>query len=213
MKVIVIRHGMITPPKDSEGNDLMYLPDISLNDAGKAQAEKLANKLLDKGLHLEKIYSSPFTRALEYAQLIAAKMGIQQIISDNELRDPDVPGWIGKTGYEIESVDSYTAFATPEQETYEHVMTRMEQAFWRIYHENKSGSFGIVSHGDPIQLLVRRLRFPQESLSDVPRIDKLRESYLKRGDAWILEFNNADKLTRTEHIGEGFQFPSPERGK
>lgn len=210
MTVVVIRHGMITPPKDSAGNYLMYPPEIKLNEEGISQAKKLAEELLNRGLNLPRIYTSPFSRALEYAKLIASKMRMSEVIVDNELRDPDISGWIGRTAGEIEGTDSYT-LRNSGDETYEEVIMRMEKAFQRLQKENRGEPFGVVSHGDPIQVLMRRLEFPDEDLSNFPRINTLRLDYLKRGDAWILELDSTGILIKKEHIGEGFQFSNPER--
>lgn len=211
MNVVVIRHGMIAPPQDFAGNDLMYPPEIKLNEEGISQAKKLAEELLSRGLNLPRIYTSTFSRALEYAKLVASKMRISEVIVDNELRDPDISVWIGRTAGEIEGTDSYT-LRNPGDETYEEVIIRMEKTFRRLQEKNRGELFGVVSHGDPIQVLMRRLEFPDEGLNNFPRIDILRlDDYLKRGDAWVLELDSIGKLIKKEHIGEGFQFSNPER--
>lgn len=129
------------------------------------------------------------------------------VVSDYELRDPDIPGYIGVPSKEIESMDIYAHPRSDDQETYDHLIQRMENAFWRLFNENQGHSFGIVSHGDPIQVLMRRLKNPKEDINDIPRMDKLRQNnYLLRGDGWRLKFNQQRQIENVEHIGTEFQF-------
>lgn len=207
MEIIIIRHGMITPPQDKKGNALMYPIDIPLNDTGKSQAKSLAAKLEELGVSLERIYTSPYNRALQTATIIAERLKIPGLIPDRELRDSDMSGYIGVPAKKIESIDIYAHPRSKDQETYEHLIQRMENVFWRLFNENQGHSFGIVSHGDPIQVLMRRLRYPAEAIQDVPRMDRLRQdNYLLRGDAWRLRFNQQRQLETVEHIGTSFQF-------
>lgn len=206
MEIILIRHGMITPPQDEHGNALMYPTDTPLNKVGQDQARNLAGKLGELGIYLEKIYTSPYKRALQTAEIIAERLKIP-VVSDHELREPDIPGYIGVLSKEIESIDIYAHPRSSDQETYEHLIERIENTFWRLFNKNEEHSFGIVSHGDPIQVLIHRLQNPAENIKDVPRMDKLRQNnYLCRGDAWRLQFNSRRQLKAVEHIGTTFQF-------
>jgi broad specificity phosphatase PhoE len=209
MEALIIRHGMITPPKDAEGNDLMYPTDTPLNQEGHAQAERLAASLRHRGLIPARIYSSPYARALQYATEVATRIGVTEIIPHYELRDPDIPGWIGVPTKEIdnENTDIYASPRSVDQETYEHLIQRMERIFYELGKANTDELFGLVSHGDPIQVLMRRIQFPAEPIDEIPRMNILRkENYLQRGDAWYLRFNRQNLLDSREHIGQDYQF-------
>jgi broad specificity phosphatase PhoE len=213
MKILIIRHGMVDHPLNSEGNKLMYPTDVTLNEEGKAQATGLAENLRSRGLKPNRLYTSPYDRAFETANIIAQKLGIPKVIPDYQLRDPDISGWIGMPIKEISSIDIYANPRSDDQETYEHMIRRMEEVFNKLYNENKGTSFGIVSHGDPIYVLMRRLQLPTERVEEVPRLVSRIEGYLGRGEAYCVSINKGRVLENVEHISHDFQYPSPERAR
>lgn len=75
--------------------------DIPLSDLGRAQARRLAEVLADK--HLDAIYSSPLSRALDTANSVAAEHGLEvQVVDD--LSELNVGQWSGKTWAEVRQI-------------------------------------------------------------------------------------------------------------
>src|SRR6476646_5188364 len=73
MRLVLVRHGQ------SEGNARGILQgrmDFGLTDLGRAQAEATA-RYLAGGRKVERLRSSPLTRAMETAQPIAAALGLE----------------------------------------------------------------------------------------------------------------------------------------
>ncbi len=84
MKLIIVRHG----ETDRNANEfLVGHSNVPLNDNGKTQAQKVAQRLA--GEHIDTLYSSTLTRAKETAQVIAAAHPHLSIRIDPELRERD----------------------------------------------------------------------------------------------------------------------------
>jgi broad specificity phosphatase PhoE len=101
MRVYLIRHAQ------SEGNVmdlraattvaefnelLLRMPDLALTAEGQRQALVLAERMSGRGV--ERLYSSPFLRALDTARALGAGLGLEPVIVD-ELREV-VPGLAGE---------------------------------------------------------------------------------------------------------------------
>lgn len=200
MNVYVIRHGDVEYSRDKQGNKLMYSTDTPLSTEGRSQIEALGCRFQREGIALDVIYSSPHKRTEETAHILAEALKIPRVILDPELRNPDIPGWFGTPLYEIERVDLYAEPPRSEdQETYEHMIERLEKAFFRICTQEEGRTLAMVSHGHPIRVLIRSLTHPTEKVQDVPRITVLREfDYLKRGEAWKLQLNEHNRLDKIE---------------
>lgn len=81
MKLYITRHGQTTWNVD---NKVCGVTDVELTDKGIAQAEALADIVLDKNIDI--IISSPLKRALHTSNIIANKCGAR-IITDDRLRE------------------------------------------------------------------------------------------------------------------------------
>jgi broad specificity phosphatase PhoE len=200
MNVYVIRHGDVEYPVDKQGNKLMYHPDTPLSATGRDEMKALACRFQREGIVFDIIYSSPQKRTEEATYILAEALKTPRVIIDHELRDPDIPGWFGVPLYITEDGDLYAEPPRSEnQETYEHMIKRLEKAFFRICAQEEGRTLAIVSHGHPIRVLIRRLTHPSERIQDVPRITELRGfDYLKRGEAWKLQLNEYKRLENIE---------------
>ena len=79
----IIRHGQ------TELNTKMLMQgrsDHPLNETGLAQAEEAAGSFADKGVKIDKVYSSPLIRALQTAKAIAPEA---ELVVDNRLIEMD----------------------------------------------------------------------------------------------------------------------------
>lgn len=81
MKIYQTRHGR-TPWNDL--HKIQGQTDIHLNDIGKLQAQKIGEKLIN--YHIDKIYSSPLSRAMETSQIINSFLNVP-IISDARISE------------------------------------------------------------------------------------------------------------------------------
>jgi broad specificity phosphatase PhoE len=109
---------------------------------------------------LRAIYTSPLERAIETAEPIARHRGIDpRAIED--LGEVHVGEWEGKSFAELEGQVQWVAYnqsrsivRPPGGELMIECQTRMVRAMERIAKEHTGETIAIVSHGDPIRLLL-----------------------------------------------------------
>lgn len=199
----IIRHGDIVYPTNKQGQRLIYDDRPPLSDKGRADIEKLCVHLIARGVNLEALYAGPYRRAKETADIIAEKLVVAKVTELFDLRDVDNPGWKGfpldkylaMGGDTYDSADPRSA----DQESLENLAQRITSVFWHIVRSEQGKTIGIVSHGDPIRLLIHRLSYPEGVL---PRMRELVKSdYLDKGEAWRLTFDEQFHLLEREAIG------------
>jgi broad specificity phosphatase PhoE len=169
--VYLIRHS-IPEYKIIDGQRVMYGPDAPLAEEGRQKVGKLADDLIAKeGRPFDAIVSSPYKRAYETASLLAGRMGLAHVATERELRDTD-SAWPGTPIEELtEIVNSGRLFDDPRtHETASEISDRMVKAFDQIVAAHKGQLIGIVSHGDPLRLLVYRLRHPDRELPSFAQV-------------------------------------------
>jgi len=132
-----------------------WTPGVCLNDEGRAQAERLAWKLLGRGI--TKVYSSPLERALETAGPIAEALGLRVEVRDalGEVRFGD---WDGKRLDELD-----------------------RDPRWRLFNQYRSGTRApggelmIESQARIVsELECLRARHPAETIAAVCHADIIR---------------------------------------
>jgi probable phosphoglycerate mutase len=155
--IYLIRHG---------DNELLgkrmpgWMPDVHLNQEGRAQARAVAELLSDRSF--KAIYSSPLERALETAQPLAERLDMQ-VIPRPGLGELKVGSWEGKTFKQlrrrklwplVQRVPSLVQF--PEGETFRDAQTRVaaELEELRSSHSRKTDRIACFSHSDIIRLAV-----------------------------------------------------------
>ena len=84
MRLILARHGETASNRDGLG---LGLQDVPLTEKGRHQAEALAEALA--GVKIDAVYSSPLRRALDTAQAIASRHGLEVVV-DEGLTEMDV---------------------------------------------------------------------------------------------------------------------------
>ena len=123
----------------------------SLNARGRAQAERLAERLAKD---LDLIVSSDLTRAKETAEEIARASGAE-IIFDRAVREVDVGAWTGLAYEEVERrfPEEWAAWRAGVDvprgggETYAGLATRVAAALDRIARDHVGKRVLVVSHG------------------------------------------------------------------
>jgi glucosyl-3-phosphoglycerate phosphatase len=132
--------------------------DRSLDDAGRAQAGRLAAHLARIGIDL--LFSSDLARARETAAAVEAATGLEARI-DPDLREVDVGGLTGCSRAEVEARDpawfrtwlegAVTGY--PDGETYLDVHRRSVRAFQRVLEGADGGTAAVVCHGGNIRAI------------------------------------------------------------
>lgn len=155
--ILLIRHGENEYVK--EGRLAGRLPGVHLNDKGRAQAQKVAEKLSDAPI--KAIYSSPLERAIETAEPLAKTLGLQ-IVPQEGLLETDYGEWQGKTlkslqrrklWRTVQNAPSLMRF--PGGETFAECQLRICQEIETISHKHKPKDIiACIFHSDPIKLAV-----------------------------------------------------------
>jgi probable phosphomutase (TIGR03848 family) len=148
----LIRHGL---------NDFVdraiagWTPGVSLNDAGREQAGRLAWKLLGRGI--TRVYSSPLERALETARPIAEALGLKVEVRDalGEIRFGE---WTGKRFDDLQRDPRWDLFNRYRSGTRPPGGELMLEAQVRIVNELEclrarypDATMAVVSHSDIIR--------------------------------------------------------------
>jgi broad specificity phosphatase PhoE len=127
-----------------------------LNDLGRRQAEELAEKLA--GVHIDAIYSSDTIRAVETAEIVATRFGLE-VRQDPRLREVNFGEWEGLTRHEIN--DRYAgAFSEWDEcrlaaptggETDSAMAERVLEGLSAIAREHGDRRVLVVTSGGPIR--------------------------------------------------------------
>jgi broad specificity phosphatase PhoE len=137
-KLLLVRHG--ETDWNAEGK-LQGHTDRPLNDFGRRQAQKLADRLA--GEDIAAIYASDLARARETAEIVGARLGLPVAV-DADLREKNWGSWEGLTSDERLNV----AF---EGETTEDHRDRTLRAVLRIVERHPDVLVVIVTHGGSLR--------------------------------------------------------------
>lgn len=133
---------------------------VDLSDEGRHQAARLGDRLDDDGIAA--IYTSPLSRTVETARIIAGACRLEPILRD-ELREISHGSWEGLTRHEVETrfPDDYAAweedpftFAPPGAESGLAVLARALPVIREIVTAHTGQSVLVVSHKATIRLLL-----------------------------------------------------------
>lgn len=154
--LLLIRHG----ENDFVGKRLAgRLAGVNLNSAGQLQARQIADALA--GAPIRAIYSSPLERAVQTAEPLAARLGLEIQIHPG-LIEMDIGRWQGRRLKELSKQKAWktvqeqpSAFRFPGGESFAEAQVRIgaaleEIAAWHEEHELAA----CFSHSDPIALAV-----------------------------------------------------------
>jgi probable phosphomutase (TIGR03848 family) len=155
MNLLLIRHAL----NDWVGKKLAgWLPDVHLNEEGRAQAVALAARLAD--VPLAAIYSSPLDRAVETAQPLAASQGLQVQLREG-LGEIRFGMWTGRRLEELKKEELWPVIQVypsgarfPEGESLHEVQARLVAELDAIRDAHADQTVAVVSHSDPIKLAV-----------------------------------------------------------
>lgn len=170
-KIYVVRHC------EAEGNVrrmFQGLTNLDITELGAKQLEALSKRFED--IHIDRVLSSPLTRALKTGLAVIGNKNIT-LETDDELIELNGGVIEGKTYAQIykEFPDFEEMWANHSQdfapqggETMKDAYTRISNAFFRIAKENKGKTVALSTHGGVIRCLLSRLLF-----NDINRINEL----------------------------------------
>jgi probable phosphoglycerate mutase len=129
---------------------------ISLNEAGRRQAEALAARL--DGVRLAALYTSPLERTRETAAPLAARQGVEPVACE-ALLEIDYGAWTGLGLEELRQATGWREWNSfrsgnrvPGGETALEVQARMVRVLEMLARAHPGeAAVGLVSHGDPIR--------------------------------------------------------------
>jgi probable phosphomutase (TIGR03848 family) len=133
-------------------------PGIHLSAHGRDQSEEVARRLA--GLPIAAVYSSPLERCMETAEPIADALGVR-VRSEPGLLETDTGTWTGKTFGQVRRAGLWSRILAvpssarfPEGESLTEVQARAVAAVEAIGRRHQSRPAVVVSHGDPIRLVL-----------------------------------------------------------
>ncbi|MCH4890156.1 histidine phosphatase family protein [Acidaminobacter sp. JC074] len=186
-KIYLIRHG------ETEWNRLTKLQgreDISLNQTGLMQADKVSEYFCDKKLDL--VFSSPLKRAYETADVIAKKHDIDGVFTLEGLIERDYGQASGYTSAERKIKFPDGKFEGMEDS--ELVTERMMTSLYKIARENTNKSILVVSHGSAINTVLAYLS-DNEIGSGKTRLHNCSVNLLNyKNESFSIEYFNRDVL-------------------
>ncbi len=152
--LFLVRHGVTD--WNEEGR-VLGRSDVGLNARGRREAEAVAHAL--SAIPLATVIASPQRRAQETAEAIAR---VQRLAIDTDpgLDEVWVGPWQGKTWAELQGdsdVQRYlrdSTYVCDAVEATVRVQERIVAVAERVRPEAEDGAVVLVSHGDPIKLLV-----------------------------------------------------------
>ena len=154
--IVLVRHGETDWNRERR---FQGHADVSLNESGRRQAEALADALA--GESFAAAYSSPLRRALETAEIVAARLGIPFEPRDG-LMEVDVGSWSGLTTVEVEQLfpDAFRRWAETrtggwtDGETYDELGVRVMAELLDLAERHPGETLLAITHGGPIRSVV-----------------------------------------------------------
>jgi len=104
--IVLVRHGAVdrsaanVPPGAMYGGDI----DVPLSLKGKAEARAAASYVTAQWSEIQSVWTSPLSRALYGAQLVADAVGVERVETREAFREIARGGWLRKTPEEIEEM-------------------------------------------------------------------------------------------------------------
>lgn len=182
--LLLIRHGQTDYNKQLRMQGALPVP---LNAAGRAQAHSLAVHLADCGIGA--IYSSPMSRAMQTAQILAEHLG-QEPVPDARLGEIAFGCFEGMSWTQAATQypeasrrwhAGYLAYRVPGGESRLDVQRRMRAAWDDILRADAASTVAVVGHGSAIAIFLGSLFavLPEKRLHNTS-ITTLK----RRGDIW-----------------------------
>lgn len=180
-RIFLLRHGETAWNRERR---IMGRRPVPLSERGRAQLQALVPHLL--GLGIEQVFTSPLPRARSSADLVAAALGDLPVVDEEGLTEVDYADWEGKSFPDLRHDPDFHTFlkdplGTPFPgggETLYAVRDRVFAAMARVTEQAAGRPAIVVSHGDPLRLVLcgclaldvaelRRIRVDNGALSAI----------------------------------------------
>ncbi len=157
MKIYITRHGQVADNVKYYGDPLYPAGEVPLSNLGRKQARRLGEYLKSIGF-CGKIYSSPYWRTLETAEIIADIIdapiipvaNLREIFKTEEAAMEYEGSRIEKLKEEYPHIDSSAELSYPwwdaKEESYDDVLERVAQVMNQLL-KDETNDFIIVGHG------------------------------------------------------------------
>ncbi len=159
-KITFIRHGSTLYTEENRlFDDENYPP---LNENGREEMEEISSWVKNKGLKIDKIYSSSALRTIQSARILSKKVK-QDFEILNTLKSRKAGLWSGLTFNQIEEkfpnmLNEYhknpECFWAPNGENTKELNTRVKEALDKIIETNVGNRLIIITHGEIIQAAI-----------------------------------------------------------
>lgn len=167
--LLLVRHGHT----DAAGKRLTgWAPGVHLNDLGRAEADRLVERL--EGVPVDAIYSSPLERCRETAAPLAKARKLSVRVR-RDLIETGYGDWTGRTIAQVRRTKEWrtvqlipSAMRFPGGESLLEVQARAVAEMHRIARTHPSGTVVVVTHSDPVRLVVM-----QVAGANVDHLDRL----------------------------------------
>lgn len=203
-EVYLIRHGLPEYELDEQGRKLTYNSQVSLSEEGRNHVETLTKSLPI----LDVLYTSPFTRARETADIIARLQDISEVVEDFHFEDISS---LNSVGMLLDDVVAEKVEPHVNDESLEDMFDRVKGGFTDILKKERGKKVGIVSHGHPIRLLVWKYLEGQNVLP-ISMQSLISYNYPIQAETWVLIFNEVGELSES-HLITREDNEEPGRGK
>lgn len=210
--VLLIRHGAVDSPIGPNG-PLIYGPNQPLNTEGKHQLIRLGETLQLEKMFPEAIYTSPYSRAKESANVLHDILPSHPPVLIREgLRGASTPQWDNRPEKELVAAAGNLLADNPNMpgvkgETLQNAYWRVVTEFKRLLAESDGHPMVIVTHGEIIGMLRHYFKMGENA---APGIEA---SPLQKGEAMLCLLDAEGKLLEERLIsGEGQTIHPEKRG-
>lgn len=154
LKIYLARHGQ---DMDNAKGILNGRRDEPLSEKGIEQANEVAGKIKETGIHFNHVYASPLQRAYKTAEIITDTLGIAKPEVLPDLIERDFGIMTGKPQNTIKDVcspeiiqtDMICYFLSPEgAETFPQLIERAQKLLDELWARHREGNILLVTHGD-----------------------------------------------------------------
>lgn len=190
MKIYLTRHGQNV---DNANGVLNGHRDKPLTELGLSQAFNLAEIIKTSNLNIDKVFSSPLSRAYKTAEVVSKELKLPEPEVLELLIERDFGLMSGKSISDVESMcapdiiktDTVTYFLSPEgAETFPQLIVRAKRLLNWIIQKNFSENILLVCHGDIGKMLYA-------AFYNIPWQEVLRKFHFGNTDILLLDKSSA----------------------
>lgn len=210
VRLLLVRHGETTWNQE---NRWQGQADVPLSETGRAQARRLAQRLLAEGRQLRAMYTSDLSRASQTAEILGAALGMRAA-ADLAWRELDIGVWSGLTTAEViarhaaewERIRAGEDLPRGGGETFAQFQSRLVRGATRLLEQHAGDDVAVVTHGGAVRAFLLACRkLPMNQFRSVDKIGNTGLSEVTifaNGDAVIHSVNDTSHLHEQALFGE-----------